>query len=186
MVVSVIMALISLVIFSTFNNGMKIWQRVQKLSLAEDCDIFLDRFTQDTTNAFYFTGISFKGTSDRLLFPGFVQSQRMNKRTVGQIQYSYDQDVQLLTRSQADYSQALSGEELSVRSQLSNISKCSLRYYVFDPERKVYLWAEEYTPSTVKPVLPRAVRLVLEIKDGANVRWINRTVEIPVGGEPKK
>lgn len=185
MVVSVILALVSLVIFSTFNNGMKIWKRVQELALAEDINIFFDRCTQDVSNAFYFTGIGFKGYSDRFRMPVVFHSQRMGKRTIGMIQYRYDHDSAVLMRSLADYSQLFSGEEPSVRSQLNNISKCAIMYYSYDTESKTYVWTEEYSSSQEKPFLPRAVRLVAEVKAGGNVRWINKTFEFSGSGEKK-
>lgn len=185
MVVSVILALVSLVIFSTFNNGMKIWKRVQGLVLAEDLNIFFDRCTQDVSNAFYFTGIGFKGAPDRFRMPVVVHSQRMGKRTIGMIQYRYDKDLSVLTRSVADYGQLFSGEEPSVRSQLNNVSKCAMRYYYYDAEAKAYSWSEEYSSSPENPLLPRAARLVVEVKEGANVRWINKTIEFSGPGEKK-
>ena len=98
LVVTVMLSVISLAIYATFNNGIKIWQKINKPIPQEDLYIFLDRFVSDVKNTFKFTGLNFLGKVDRLEFPALVDSPRLNKKTVGQVVYFYNSTSGALNR----------------------------------------------------------------------------------------
>ena len=101
----------------------------------------------------------------------------MQKTTVGRVVYSYDQQAEVLSRQQDDYSQSYSGGgEGSLVQLLNNIKSVKFHYCIFDEGTKEYLWYEEWTKENI----PLAVKIELEIKDGSQIRKFIYTVGIPV------
>jgi len=178
MVVVVILSVVSLALYSTFNNGIKIWQRINKQLPEEDLDIFFDRFSRDLSNSLKFTGINFLGTEKRLEFATLLSSSRLEKRTVGKVIYFYEPGRKVLNRQQKDFAQVYSAEEGMGTETLRNIKFLRLRYYIYDKEKKEYFWKDE--SSTGK--IPLAVSIELELSDDMQAYNFTKTVSIPVGG----
>ncbi len=176
--VSALLAVMSLAIYATFNNGMKIWQRVNQSIAEEDLNIFLDKFSGDLRNSFKFTGTKFLGKEDGLEFATLVDSAALQKRSVGKIIYFYDPTAEALSREYLDFSQVYSGENNSHKQSLKNIRALKFQYYLYDPQKKEYLWQDEW----LKEELPLAVRIELEFNNGTVVGNFTRTVGIPVSG----
>ncbi|MBU2221413.1 MAG: prepilin-type N-terminal cleavage/methylation domain-containing protein, partial [Candidatus Omnitrophica bacterium] len=143
MVVSML-SVISLAIFSTFNNGIKIWQKVNKQSDREDINIFLDKFVSDLRNTLSFTGISFIGTENKISFPRIVNSKNLVVNTVGRIIYSYDDGARLIFRQQQDFSQVATDKESFNQRVLGNVTSFRFQYYHYDTDKKEYLWLKEW------------------------------------------
>ncbi len=125
-----------------------------------------------------FTGISFLGEEDRLEFPTLVSSLRLNKRTVGQVIYFYNQDAETLNREQRDFAQVYSDEASTEIQSLKGVSSLEFRYYFYDEQKKEYLWQEEWSEEEV----PLAVRMVLEFNNGVKIIKFTKTVSIGVSG----
>ena len=176
--VTAILAVVSLAIYTTFNNGIKIWQRINKQLPEEDVDIFFDKFARDLRNTSKFRGINFIGKEDRIEFASLINSRQLKKRTVGQVIYFYDTSVGILKREQRDFSQVFTGQEGLVTWALINFKSLKLQYYVYDREKKEYLWQEECLTGT----MPLAVRIDLELKDGTQIHKFTKTVSIPISG----
>jgi prepilin-type N-terminal cleavage/methylation domain-containing protein len=177
LVISVV-AIISLTIYATFNNGMKLWQRANRYIPEEDVNISFDKFATDLRNAFKFTGINFTGTEDKIEFPTLVNSASLKNRTVGRVRYFYESGSGILSREQSDYSQVYTSEGSQVQAVLRNIKSLKFRYYVFDKETKVYSWQGEWT----KEGLPLAVRLEVEFEYDSQGEKFTKTVNIPCSG----
>ena len=175
--VSVILSIISLAIYSTLNNGIKIWQKINIETPGEGLNIFLERFCSDLRNSFNFSNIDLLGQEDMLEFPTLVNSPRLNKRTVGQVVYSYNSMSGTLNREQRDFSQIYREETGRVVQLLKNIKSLKFRYYFYDTEMKEYFWLDEWQ----KENLPLAVRVQLELNDTGTIRF-TKTVSIPAGG----
>jgi len=176
--VTAILAVVSLAIYTTFNNGIKIWQRINKQLPEEDVDIFFDKFARDLRNTSKFRGINFIGKEDRIEFASLINSRQLKKRTIGQVIYFYDTSVEILKREQRDFSQVFTGQEGLVTWALINFKSLKLQYYVYDREKKEYLWQEECLTGT----MPLAVRIDLELKDGTQIHKFTKTVSIPISG----
>jgi len=176
--VTAIMAVVSLATYAVFNNGIKIWQRINKPLGQENVLIFADKFCRDLHNSLNFKGIPFSGRGNALAFAALVTSPRLKNTTVGRLSYSYEPQAQLLSRKQDDYSQVYSGGQDSPVQSLSNVTSFKFQYYVFDPDNKQYFWQDEW----VKDSPPLAVRMELEIEDGNRIRKFIQTVNIPVAG----
>jgi prepilin-type N-terminal cleavage/methylation domain-containing protein len=176
LIVTMILSIISLAIFSTFSNGLKIYNLINSQATSEDLIIFCDRFGQDLRNSFNFTSINFTGKAEELEFASLLNSPRMQKRTVGRLKYAYDPASEKLKRFTSDYAALYGSEEDTVRHALDRVSSCVFSYYYFDNQTQEFAWAEEWK----KTGLPAAVRMVLEFKGDPEAK-VTRTFNIPAG-----
>lgn len=192
LIVSAILSVVALAIYATLNNGIKIWQKVNRQLPEEDLNIFFDKFALDIRNTFKFTGISFSGTIEKVEFPTLVNpvrkgglsngvnSLRLQKRTVGKLIYAYEPQNRILNRYQVDFAGIYSGESnASPQQSLRNVRTLKFQYYLFDEQNKVYLWQDEYVHQEG---LPLAVRVELEFDDGKETKKFTKTVGIPTNG----
>ena len=179
LIVTAIISVVALAIYATLNNGIKIWQKVNRQLPEEDLNIFFDKFSLDLRNSFKFNGINFSGTIDKLEFPTLVESRRLQKRTVGKLIYAYEPQNQILNRYQLDFAGIYSGESnVSPQQSLRNIRALKFQYYLYDEQNKVYLWQDEWS----KEGLPLAVKVELEFDDGKEIKKFTRTISIPTSG----
>ncbi|MCX5708989.1 MAG: prepilin-type N-terminal cleavage/methylation domain-containing protein [Candidatus Omnitrophica bacterium] len=176
LIVTMILAVISLAIFSTFSNGMKIYNRVNSEVTSEDLVIFCDRFGHDLRNSFNFSLINFTGKAEELEFAGLVNSPRMEKRSVSRIKYIFEPSTEKIKRFTGDYSAIYFSEEDSFRQALDKVKSCVFSYYYFDNKTQEFAWDQEWR----KDGLPSAVRMELEFKDNPEEKFV-RTFNIPVG-----
>jgi len=178
LLVLAMLAIVSLAVYATFNSGIKIWQRINTEIPEEDLDIFFYKFSSDLRNSFKFTGIDFLGEKDKVAFSTLVDSQRLKKRTIGQVIYSYDFLAEILNREERDFSQIYSDESNIATQSLRNIKSLKFQYYSYDKEKKEYLWNDEWQ----KKELPLAIRIELEFDDSTQANKFTKTVSIPAGG----
>jgi prepilin-type N-terminal cleavage/methylation domain-containing protein len=176
LIVTALLCVISLGIYSTFNSGIKIWQRLNKEVPEQDLYIFLDKFTSDIRNSVKFKAINFYGTENRLDFATIVNSSRMGKRTVGSVAYFYDPKTEMVYKEERDFSCIYAGDKGTVKEMLKNIKSLEFQYYSYNKEKKEYIWQNAW----LKEGLPLAVWLQVEITDGDKVFKFNKTVNIPV------
>ena len=180
LIVTAILSVVALAVFATLNNGIKIWQKVNRQLPEEDLNIFFDKFAHDVKNTFKFTGIIFSGTIEKVEFPTLVNSLRLQKRTVGKLIYAYEPETRILNRYQVDFAGVYSGEsKASPQQTLKNVRALKFQYYLYNEQNKVYLWQDEYG---YKEGLPLAVRVELEFDDGAEIKKFTKTVSIPTSG----
>ncbi|MCX5692484.1 MAG: prepilin-type N-terminal cleavage/methylation domain-containing protein [Candidatus Omnitrophica bacterium] len=178
LIVTALLCVISLGIYSTFNNGIKIWQRLNKEVPEQDLYIFFDKFASDLRNSLKFKGINFSGMENQLDFAAIVNSPRLRKRTVGSISYFYDPKTGSAYKEERDFACVYAGARGVVREVLKNIKSLEFKYYSYDIERKEYIWQDRW----LKENLPLAVWLEVEITDGDKVFKFSKTVNIPIAG----
>jgi prepilin-type N-terminal cleavage/methylation domain-containing protein len=178
LIVTMMMSVVSLAIFSAFNNGIKIWQRLNRQLPQEDINIFFDKFTSDLRNCVKLKNISFTGKADTLEFASIVLSARMEQASVGKIVYRYDRSAGALRRDQFDYSAVFTEEKNAYAGGLEHIRSLRFLYYNLDDEKKEYIWQEEW----LQDALPKAVRMEIEFLRGEEVLYLTRTVNIPISG----
>lgn len=176
-IVMAMLSVISLAIYSTFNNGIKIWQRVNKTLPEEDIGIFFDKFNRDINNIIQYKDLKFTGNKEMMEFTAIVDSSRLNARTVGQIVYYYNGHSKELNRLVKDYSQ-IYNEQRGIRAgPIRNISDLAFKYYFFNEQTGKYKWTEEW----IDVKLPLAVRVEINIDYGSEIRKFSKTVSIPIG-----
>ena len=178
LVVSAMVSIIALTMYSVLNNGLKVWKKVNQPLAQEDMDIFMERFSHEIRNAVKFTGMNFAGSKYNLEFPALLNSRSLNKFTVGMVSYSYYPNDEKLTHSERDFSQAASVMESTPGETLANVKSLSFKYYNYDQAKKEYLWLDNWD----KPAMPLAVRMELEFKDGNKIGTFSRTVSVLIGG----
>ncbi|MFH0731467.1 MAG: type II secretion system protein GspJ [Candidatus Omnitrophota bacterium] len=178
LIVTIILSVISTAIYSTLSSGLKIWHKLNKPVEEEDLVIFFERFSSDIKTSFKFTGIDFKGKSQGLEFAALVNSPALGKRSVGRITYSYDAYKNILNRQEADYSLAYQRKGSSSKQAIAKVKYLKFEYYFYDETAKKYNWAQDWRDEK----LPLAVRIILELKNGATEEKLTRTVNIPAGG----
>jgi len=178
LVVTVILAVISMTLYTTFSKGIMIWQRINRQIPEEDLNIFFDRFTTDLTNSFNFKPIGFLGREYSLEFATLVDSPRLQNRTVGKVAYTYDPQGGVVNRIQMDYSSAYNQENIARQQLLRNVRSLKFQYYIYDNQMKEYVWVREYTEGKV----PVAARVELEAKYDDQIKWFTRTVSVPSSG----
>lgn len=176
--VSAMVAIISLAIYTTFANGIKIWQKAHSEMLEEDVCIFFERFTSDLRNSFKFKDMSLLGKEDMIEVPTLVRDASTGRKTIGKVVYSYDPGSWSVIREARDFSQIYSGGRGVVTEQLRNVKSLKFSYYFYNALEEEYVWHDEYLKE--QPSL--VVRLELEFYyKGRDIRFI-KTVVIPVYG----
>ena len=178
LVVTAMLGIISLAIFATFNNGMKVWQRVNKHLAEEDVGIFFDKISRDLSNCLKSSAMPFSADQNNLKLPTQVYSPRLKSTSVGQVVYAYDSQSGALLRQQKDYSQIYSHQDDQPVPLLKNLRTFKLEYYFYDHQKQEYLWKEDW-PG---PGIPLAVRVSLDFNDSPGAEKIVRTISIPIGG----
>jgi len=178
LIVTALLCVISLGLYSTFNSGVKIWQRLNKEAPEQDLYIFFDKFALDLRNSLKFKAINFSGTKSRLDFAEIVDSPRMRKDTVGGASYYYDPKTEAVYKEERDFACVYAGDRGVVKEMLKNIKSLEFKYYSYDTEKKEYIWQDMWFNDN----LPLAVWSQVEIEDGDNILKFNKTVNIPVAG----
>ena len=177
LIVVLMLSVISLAVYASFNNCIKIWKMINQRIPEEDLCIFFEGFSRDLRNTFKFRGLDLSGKEDKIEFSALVYSPRLNSRTVGRAVYSYDPQEEVFQRQQRDFADIYTGEKGTVRQSLKNIKSLRFRYYFYNERKKEYLWEDEWLE---KQLLPLAVNIELEFYDGVEIHKFTRTVNIPV------
>ncbi|MFH1867403.1 MAG: type II secretion system protein GspJ [Candidatus Omnitrophota bacterium] len=177
-IVTAMLSVISLAIYKNIDSGAKIWHSVNKQIPTVDLNIFFDKFSTDLKNSFKFKGIDFLGTDDSFEFATLTDSEKLGRRTVGKVAYSFSQGSGILKREVKDFSDIYNGSAGRINESLENLRSAVFSYYYYDKEKKRYLWLDEWA----KGELPLAVRVELEIDENVGNSKFKKTVSIPVSG----
>ncbi|MFA5356737.1 MAG: type II secretion system protein GspJ [Candidatus Omnitrophota bacterium] len=173
-----IVAFISLAIYSTLDNGVKIWRRASASIPEEDYALFFDKFGRELRNTLKFSPVSFFGSRERLEFPSLVRFGEAGVDAPGKIIYDYDPQKGALQKWRLDISDSYSGREGAPEEALRGVRALNFRYYYYDKESKELLWSDDW-PGKDPPL---AVRLELEFTGDGQDSVIAKTVSIPVAG----
>ena len=173
-----LLGVIALAIYSTLASGVMIWQAVNVEVPEEEVLIFFDKFTRDIKNCTEFTNIQFLGDDDNLRFATLVTSNRLQKRTVGEVIYFYDSNSEKVNREQRDFAHVYSDKSGLVSQSLAEVGSFKFKYYSYDELTLRYVWDDTWEGDG----LPIAVRMELEITHGDKTSTYSKTVSIPVSG----
>lgn len=175
LMVVLIMAIISLAVYSLMSNGIRIYQRTSRFLPEEDIGVFFDKFYLDFKNSFSFTGVNFYGGQDRVASATFVSSLKLNNKTVGRVTYYYDRAKKTLSREQQDISDIYTGAKGAVTDSINEVRYLKFSYYLYDRESESFTWQDVWARDT----LPLAVRMELELDNGQQKNSFIKTVGIP-------
>ena len=172
------LGIISLAVYSTFNNGFKVWQKINQSVGQDDLGLFFDKLSQDLNSCVKIGNIPFSGDQNNLGIPTLVNSPRLKIRTAGLVNYLYDQQSGVLNRQTKDFSQLYSHQDYDSTAILKNLRSFKFEYYYFDKQKQEYFWKEVWSETGI----PLAVRVNLNLNDSSGTDTIIRTTTIHVGG----
>ncbi|MFC1699423.1 PilW family protein [Candidatus Omnitrophota bacterium] len=187
--VAAIFSVVLLAVYSTFSQGLVLWQRLSGKTPQADVNIFLEKISFDLRNSFGFAGIYFNGTRDEISFATLVPmplEDEQNALSVGEVGYIFDQAAKSLGRWQRNYSQVFLEEDRQLRNLVNNVSSLRFQYYFFNPEQDVYLWMDHWKqqPDDEKEqMLPYAVRIELSFWEGSRPQQVVKTIAVAAGGQ---
>ena len=178
-----LVSLCSIAIYRVLAGGLKLWTYSQRSGIEGDVNIFLDKFSEDLRNAFYFQSIPFKGSANRLTVPTFVHVKADERSLqqddgritqIGAAAYSFDYEKHLIRRSQANYAQALQERFPDDKVLVRSVSSLKFTYYLPGAQG-----VEPY--AKVEDVVPSAVYVEVIYSDGKSEHTVGRMISVPVG-----
>src|SRR6185295_6747012 len=107
MLVVVMIGMVSLALYKSFSNGLRVWQKSRQLIVEEDILIFFDKFADDLRNTYVYSNLPMTGDARRMDFPAFVWMPRMNAapeakdefaEQLGRIEYYFDDGKKQIMR----------------------------------------------------------------------------------------
>jgi prepilin-type N-terminal cleavage/methylation domain-containing protein len=170
LVVTVIVAVISLAIFSTLDSGLKIWRRVHATSADEDMAIFFLRLGSDVHNAFSYGNQTLAGTSSEVEIPSSEVTP------AGTVSVAYDHTARRVCRRLKTRSQTEERADGTLSSCLGDVERLELSYYANATDTQDRVWVDAWRKSE----LPLAVRVELERVIGQTRTSYAKTVFVPV------
>jgi prepilin-type N-terminal cleavage/methylation domain-containing protein len=185
LLVTALMASLSLAIFLCLSNGLKLWQRTQQALLQEDVAIFFDKFSGDLRNAFSFSTLAIEGRENSFVFPTIVwmRTDRGSVRAaeefvdqLGRVRYEFNAADGVLTRQQANYSQGTRKVWADTAPQVIFHGATEVRFKYFYSGRK----GDEFS-TEAKGGLPSGVEVDVRYKEGQEERTYQRFFPVPLG-----
>ncbi|MBU1125286.1 MAG: type II secretion system protein GspJ [Candidatus Omnitrophica bacterium] len=174
LIVAGLAAIISLALYSVLGNGLQVWKRTQKVFIEEDVLVFFEKLSSDLNNGIHFNGLDFGGNSENFECATLIYDPLFSAYTIGKTLYSYESSG-AITRTQKNYSQIFTGEEVAASRLVPQVASARFSYYVFDAQKEEYTWQPYYS----SPRLPAAIRVELELQGDNVERIFTKTVAIP-------
>lgn len=182
-----IVSVLSVSIYATFAQSLKLWSRTSKLHTDFAAEIFFEKITGDLRNALGFSGQTLRGWEDSLEF--FSLSRRQTEGSISspegflpiKIRYSFNGSRKELNRSTIDYRDILyrkTTTEYFPRAVAEKVRQCRFEYYTVDPVKKSAVWNSFWQGDG----FPKAVRISLSLDDNQRTRHVRRIIPIPAGG----
>ncbi|MBF0594381.1 MAG: hypothetical protein HQL22_05370 [Candidatus Omnitrophica bacterium] len=183
LLVTTLIAGLSLAIFSCLSNGLRLWDRSRLLMVEEDAAFFFDRFSSDVRNSYPFSSLLFSGTEHELAFPTVVlaPADRAGSRAaegyadgLGRVQYMFEPVRGELVRRQANYSQALRAVWGESRVMVTGLTSVRFKYLV--PGSGDY--RSSHDPADP---FPAGIEVAITFMNGSTEKVLRRFVPIPAG-----
>lgn len=178
-----LMSVISVALFHTLTNGLKIWERSRQFSIEEDIDIFFDKISRELQNTFPFTQMGFEGKETSLRFAASVRSLADAKlglepgamvERIGSVEYYFDPWKKTVYKRQANYSQAIEHKAGQETPLLHHVKALKFLYYFSDADGNI-----DHTKSISS--IPVAVQIEIEPENDDAEGNAVKLVNIPVG-----
>ncbi len=185
LLVTSIMAALSIAIYQSFFNGIDVWKRSGRVSTEEDVLIFFDKLNNDLARAMNFSGLEFEGQDRSVEFPTIVNVPltRSGSREIsyvfqqpGMVRYLFQYERGELSREVAYYGRALKKEFGAPRIIVRGVAGVDFSY-----EDSVDGRLEKHGP--LDHTLPDYIRVRVQVKDDTGeAREFQRIFEIPASG----
>jgi len=183
LIVCALVSMLGLVLYTSLVNGMKIWQRSQKLVVEEDVVIFFDKISRDMRNSFFHSEISVQGDADSFYFPTIVRvladpkmelAQGEFCHQIGAVHYYFDSFEKKIYRRQGSYGQATQGKLGSSQALVDSVEDVSFEYLYFSEDKEVLSRA-------IHGFIPDAVKIEVEFSGTNDSHTLTKFIDIPIG-----
>ena len=184
LLVAAMTAVIAVTVLGAFSNGLKLWNRSNRLVVESDIAIFFDKMGEDLRDVQVISTIPFKGITTETSFPTIVltpadtHGSRAQEETVDQIgavQYRFDPADGKIYRAQANYGQAIKTHWSEPMVIASGIDDVVIHYYF--PSTKGLV-----VKSLADESLPAGLMVELRFTDEGQERHMRRFLPVMVGG----
>lgn len=176
LIVVSIMSMVSVAIYASLSNGLKVWKRHHELVVEEDIVIFFEKLTQDLRNAFEFSQFEIEGQEQKFSFPTIVQIQMDDEmiQQIGKVEYYFDLLDRSMYRREAQYGQALQEQYGMPVKLIANIQQFMIRfYYITEDGESVF--------SSPEQGLPAGIEIEFKFISKGKERSMRRYIDIPQG-----
>ena len=179
-----LLSLIGLALYKSLANGIKVWERSQRLVKEEDVALFFEKLTQDLRNTYVYSRIKFEGNELRFSFPAYVKTLADARghsprgeyiEQMGRVEYAFDPIKDIVYKRQANYGQALDNHYQPEQVMVRSVDRVKFNYYYWTQKEELY-------SQDVLEVPPSGVEVELEFSDKMGRRSMRKFIEIPVGG----
>ena len=183
LLVTTLVSVIGVAVFSALNNGLKLWARGIGLGHEGELAIGLDKIGEDLRSTVPVSGIAFKGSGERCAFPAVVLTPADKKSSraeedivdqIGAIEYRFEPAEGKIYRRQANYSQALKKQWGPDQEIISGLEELMFHYY-FSTD-KGFL-----TKSEADEKIPAGVIVEVVLRGDQAQRRLKRFYAVPVG-----
>jgi|YelNatPaOPRAMG01_1025707.scaffolds.fasta_scaffold09586_3 hypothetical protein len=167
---------VSLAIYTTFNSGIKIYQRINRCLPLEKLNLFLNKFNEDLRNSFPFKIIPFKGERESLSFGCFLYDPQFKTEVPAKVLYFYDPDKKTLIRRKYYYSEIFFDLEGKEKETLENVIDLNFKYYYYNKENNEFVWQDK----TLEDKIPLAVKVEFNFRENEKENFYTYTVSLPI------
>lgn len=183
LIVASLLSILSIALYNALSNGLKVWSRSNRSMLEDDVVIFLDKINSDLKNSFYYSKISFSGSTNKFSFPTMVRVEADPRgpekkgeyiKQIGKVEYYFDPYNGGLYRRFANYGKAENNEFFKPRLLVSSIDSLRFKYFY---ARELSELESDKTLET----FPSAVEVTVEFSDQSGIRSINKFINIAIG-----
>ena len=187
LLVTAILSIIALAVYTTFNNGIRLWERMSRDVLQEDINIFFSKISDDLRNSFRYTGIEFFGAEDSIAFAVPVKIRVQGEPGgVARARYSFNERANAINRVQTNYSRLYLAKSGPIHQLVGNVRFLKFQYYCYDQLTETYFWVDAWNEEQVPLEVNTNERLPLAVKievgaDANEGGKFTKIVTIPVG-----
>ncbi len=184
LIVVSLMGMISISIYNSLSNGIKVWQRQRQLMVEQDVVIFFEKISQDIRNSYYYSLLLYEGESNRIAIPTIVKTspdvlssfdRDIPIEQLGKVEYFFDPSDDSLKKRQANYFQGTNQEYGAAVSLVKPINSLRFKY--------IYLTETgELMSDQLLEVLPHGIEVSVTFTDQKGKRTMSKLIDILIGG----
>ncbi len=173
----VITAFLSGAIYTTFSQGLRLWNRGSKDRSEWKTHLFLEKFKTELRNAFMDPKWSFQGNKNGLIL-ATIDHEGASEDKPAYLRYRYDPKSKKLDFQRNSLEEAFTAQPIKkpFRPVLENLQTFGLEYYAYDPGAKSYRWYSTWNRNC----FPETVKVTIESDGGENQKMISM-IDFPVG-----
>ncbi len=168
--VATIFSIIAMGLGSCFLAGMKIWQRVKNINLAQyDTVLSLEKISRELRQSQDLTTIGFTGKANEVIFP------ILTGNSILKVTYRFNPEEKSLIRGQVDLKYILEGKEEEKYSEkkFASLDEFSLSYLKFDSEKEEYVWVQDWAKEL-------GIFAAIKLQGKLKGEEYNKTIFIPI------